>query len=162
MQANRSRDTAPEVRFRAALHRLGLRYFKHRRPVPGLRCEADVVFPRIRLAVFLDGCYWHGCAEHGALPAANADWWRAKFERVRARDVRNDQALRAAGWTVLRVWEHEPPREAASRVADLVARLRAERRSEVPSRPAVRPELERPSRRPEGAEHMTGSRGHRH
>jgi DNA mismatch endonuclease (patch repair protein) len=135
MQANRSRNTAPEVRFRAALHRMGLRFYKHRRPVHGLRCEPDVVFPRIRLAVFLDGCYWHSCGEHGAQPTANADWWRAKFERVRARDARNDDRLRAAGWTVLRVWEHEPPDQAARRVADLVAQLRGQEFAAVPHDP---------------------------
>lgn len=145
MQANRSRDTLPEVRFRATLHRLGLCYFKHRRPIPGLRCEPDVLFPRIRLAIFLDGCYWHGCAEHGAYPTANADWWRAKFERVRARDLRNDQALRAAGWTVLRVWEHEPPDEAARRVHALIARLRAD--SPARSRLGQRSDLQASGRR---------------
>ena len=133
MQANRSRNTGPEVRFRAALHRLGLRFYKHRRPVPGLRCEPDVVFPRVQLAVFLDGCYWHSCGEHGAQPTRNADWWRTKFERVRARDARNDDSLRAAGWTVLRVWEHEPPDQAARRVAYLVARLRGQQLGTVHS-----------------------------
>ncbi len=125
MQGNRSRNTVPEMRFRAALHQLGLRFFKHRRPVPELRCEADVVFPRIRLAVFLDGCFWHGCPQHGSRPAVHDDYWRAKLQRNRTRDVRNNEALRAAGWTVLRLWEHEPVECAVQKVADLVADLRA-------------------------------------
>jgi len=125
MQANRSRNTHLEVRLRSALHRAGLRYFKHRRPIPELRCEADIVFPHIRLAVFLDGCFWHGCPLHGRPPTAHGDYWKAKVEGNRARDERNTKALRAAGWTVLRFWEHESSQDVVAIVAEAVAGLRA-------------------------------------
>jgi DNA mismatch endonuclease, patch repair protein len=76
-----------------------------------------VVFTRAKLAVFVDGCWWHGCPAHGQLPTANRDWWAAKIARNAARDRRNDSALREAGWRVMRVWEHEDPSKAADRIA---------------------------------------------
>jgi DNA mismatch endonuclease (patch repair protein) len=118
MQSNRPRNTAPEIALRSALHRVGLRFFKHRRPVSGLRCEADIIFTRPRVAVFVDGCFWHGCPQHATFPKTNAEWWANKLEATRRRDLENERALTAAGWTVLRVWEHEP-------TADAVARIRA-------------------------------------
>lgn len=121
MQAQRSWDTKPELALRRELHRRGLRYFVHRRPLPGLRREADVVFPRAQVAVFLDSCYWHGCPDHASWPKAHADWWRAKIERTRARDRDTDERLREAGWVALRVWEHESPVDAAARVATVLA-----------------------------------------
>ncbi len=121
MRANRARDTRPELEVRRRLHALGLRFRKHRRPVPHIRCEADVVFARSRVAVFVDGCFWHGCPEHGHTPRKNAQYWRAKIARNTARDRRNDTALTAAGWTVLRFWEHVPADEIAARVCDELA-----------------------------------------
>src|SRR4051812_10584935 len=126
MQGNRSRDTRPEVAVRSALHRRGLRFRKHTRPLPGLKCEADAVFPRERVAVFIDGCFWHGCPEHGKRPGEPGSYWHAKRERNAARDRRNDRALEAAGWLVVRVWEHEVPDLVAGRVRDLVLRCRGE------------------------------------
>lgn len=99
------------------------------RPVAGLRSSPDVVFPRLRLAVFLDGCFWHRCPEHGTPPRANADYWRTKLDRNVARDRFNDEALRTAGWEVVRVWEHEDPCEAAERIADAVSDRAAARRA---------------------------------
>lgn len=124
MQSNRPRDTTTEVALRSALHRAGLRFYKHRRPLPGLRCEPDILFPRVRLAVFVDGCFWHRCPDHGTLPKANGRWWRAKLEANQNRDRRNDEALRAAGWTVLRAWEHQPVDEVVVQVRRLVNALR--------------------------------------
>lgn len=115
MQATRRRDTAGEVALRKALHALGLRYridFK----LPGTRRRADVAFTRARVAVFVDGCFWHGCPKHGTWPKANAAWWRGKLEGNRQRDRNTDIALRRAGWTVLRFWEHMDPVRAAMRV----------------------------------------------
>lgn len=133
MRANRPRDTRPEVAFRSALHRAGLRYFKHRRPIPGVRCEPDVLFPGVRLAVFLDGCFWHQCPIHRAVrPRTNAEWWDAKLRANVQRDQKNDTALESAGWAVLRLWEHEPIDMAVSRVADRVAVLRACRKTRRP------------------------------
>ena len=108
MQANRPRNTAPEVALRSALHRAGLRFRKHARPVPGLRCEPDIVFPGVRLAVFLDGCWWHSCPLHGQIPKAHQEFWSTKLAKTQARDMRNTAALNQAGWTVVRIWEHEP------------------------------------------------------
>lgn len=126
MQANRPRDTRLEVGFRKALFAAGLRYRKHVRPIRGLKCEPDVAFMRIRLAVFIDGCFWHSCPQHRATrPRANSDWWARKLDATKARDERNDEMLREAGWTVVRVWEHEDTASAVSRIASTVAQLRA-------------------------------------
>jgi DNA mismatch endonuclease, patch repair protein len=124
MQSNRSRDTALEVVIRSALHREGLRFRKHKRPVDDLRCEADVVFPSERLAVFIDGCFWHGCPVHATRPATNSGWWASKLDGNKERDRLNDHRLRAAGWTVVRIWEHESPNVAAQMVSHQVAQLR--------------------------------------
>ena len=106
MLGNRS-ESAIERELRSRLHRRGLRFNKHAAPLPGLRCRADVVFPRSRVAVFVDGCYWHRCPLHGSQPKSNADWWRLKLDANVARDRRNDLALAEAGWRVLRFWTHE-------------------------------------------------------
>jgi DNA mismatch endonuclease, patch repair protein len=116
MRGNRREDTRPELSLRRELHRRGLRYRVHVEPVRGARCRADVVFPRRRLAVFVDGCFWHRCPLHGTQPKTNTDYWEAKLERNALRDRLNDEALLAAGWEVLRIWEHEDPRIAADRV----------------------------------------------
>lgn len=108
MRGNRRVDTAPELQVRSALHAAGLRFRKDTRPVQRVRCRADVVFPRERVAVFIDGCYWHGCPEHGKVPRTNAVYWRAKLERNAERDAWATATLEDAGWLVLRFWEHEP------------------------------------------------------
>jgi len=116
MQAARQRDTAPELAARSELHRRGLRFYIDRAPLPSLRRRADILFPRRRVAVYIDGCFWHGCPEHGTWPKANAEWWRAKIETNRARDCDTDRRLQEAGWTVVRAWEHESPMVIADRV----------------------------------------------
>jgi len=116
----RVRDTAPEVALRRALHALGLRYRVDHPVLPGLRRRADVVFRRRRIAVFVDGCFWHRCPQHAVPPKNNADWWARKLQRTVDRDRDTDQRLRAAGWVPVRVWEHELPEEAAARICDLV------------------------------------------
>jgi DNA mismatch endonuclease (patch repair protein) len=120
MEHQRSRDTAAEMALRRRLHALGLRFRINRRPLPGTRRTADIVFGPARVAVFVDGCFWHGCPEHGTWPKTNAEWWRAKIEANRARDRDTDRRLAEAGWTILRIWEHEPPEVAAKRVAAAV------------------------------------------
>ena len=85
-----------------------------------MRREADVVFPRLRVAVFVDGCFWHGCPDHGTKPRRNAEYWETKIARNRARDVDTDTRLKAAGWTTVRIWEHEEPDEAANRIEQLI------------------------------------------
>lgn len=116
MRANRSRDTSPELAVRSALHRRGLRYRVHFAPVPALRCRPDIVFTRARVAVFVDGCFWHRCPLHSTNPTANGPWWREKLDANVERDRRNDRALAAAGWLVLRFWEHEDPTNVADGV----------------------------------------------
>jgi DNA mismatch endonuclease, patch repair protein len=120
MQGNKGRDTSPEVALRSALHKKGLRFRKHRRPLKSLRCDADLVFAREKVAVFIDGCFWHGCPQHGRRPKANAPYWRAKIDRNQARDARNDAVLRAAGWRVIRAWEHESTTVVAGRVVQAI------------------------------------------
>ena len=100
MQANRRRDTGPELRVRSLLHGAGLRYRVDIAPLHALRNRADIVFTRAQVAVFIDGCYWHGCPEHYNRPRINADYWAPKIAGNRARDARVDSALRAAGWKV--------------------------------------------------------------
>ncbi len=126
MQGNKRRDTAPEMAVRRAVHALGLRYRVDARPLPDLNRRADLVFSRVRVAVFVDGCFWHGCPVHGvAAFKANARYWDTKIARNQARDVDTDARLRDAGWTVVRVWEHEDPTEVAHLVARAVAESRA-------------------------------------
>jgi len=118
---SKKRDTAPELALRRELHRLGLRYRVDVAPAPSRsRRRADVVFSRQRIAVFVDGCFWHGCQEHGVRPSANAEYWRAKLRRNVERDRETDALLAAAGWRVIRVWEHEQATVAAARVSEAV------------------------------------------
>lgn len=127
MQATRQRDTPPELALRSALHRMGLRFRLQVTPLPGLRRRADLVFRRARVAVFVDGCFWHGCPQHATWPKQNAEWWREKIEGNRCRDADTDTRLAEAGWLAVRVWAHEDPAEAALRVAAAV-RMRTDRR----------------------------------
>ncbi|WP_081691055.1 DNA mismatch endonuclease Vsr [Conexibacter woesei] len=147
MQRVRRRDTGPELRLRSALHRLGLRYRVDAK-VPELpRHRIDVLFRRARVAVFVDGCFWHLCPEHGSVPKANAGWWTRKLAGVRARDARTDAILTQAGWEVVRVWEHEEPDVAAARIAAVVTdRLGTQpRRCSGRSSSAVRENEESPA-----------------
>jgi DNA mismatch endonuclease (patch repair protein) len=108
---------------RSALHRLGLRFRKdHPVRLPDRVVRPDVVFTRARVAVFLDGCFWHRCPVHGNVPRSNSDYWGPKLDRNVARDRLVNAALRQAGWTVVRAWEHEPPAEVAKRVARVLGR----------------------------------------
>lgn len=114
------RDTEPEMAVRRLLYAAGLRY-RLQRKVPGMpRRSIDIAFPGARVAVFLDGCFWHGCPEHATSPRSNAEWWRTKLDRNMARDTETTERLRSEGWTVLRFWEHEAPELVARRVADAV------------------------------------------
>jgi DNA mismatch endonuclease (patch repair protein) len=114
------RDTEPEIALRRELHRRNLRFRVSRRPLAGLRTTADIVFGRARVAVYVDGCFWHSCPEHGTQPASNQAWWAAKLESNRARDLSTDESLTEAGWLPVRVWEHEPTDEAADRIEAIV------------------------------------------
>ncbi|MFD6712348.1 very short patch repair endonuclease [Micromonospora chalcea] len=125
MQSNRSRDTKPELLLRRALHARGLRYRVCTNPLPDLRMKADIVFRPARVAVEVRGCFWHGCPEHHRKPTANSEYWTAKIGRNMARDRKNEELLRSAGWLLITVWEHEDPIAAATHVAELVRRRRS-------------------------------------
>ncbi|GAA3118982.1 hypothetical protein GCM10010466_07330 [Planomonospora alba] len=125
MKSNKGRDTKPELALRRAVHALGLRYRVAVRPLPGRRRTADLVFPRLRIAVFLDGCFWHGCPEHHSVAKTNSTYWAEKVRVNRERDADTDRLLKEAGWSVIRIWEHEDPTEAAQRVAAAVHTARA-------------------------------------
>lgn len=130
------RSTGPELALRRELHRRGLRYRVDHAGLPG---RPDIVFTRARLAVFVDGCFWHRCPEHGTLPRNNGAWWLAKLERNVARDRAKDAALRDLGWSVVHVWEHESPVAAADRIE-------VEWRALTASRPAGSPPRQTESR----------------
>ncbi|MDQ1106068.1 very short patch repair endonuclease [Nocardioides zeae] len=118
------RDTKPEMALRRELHRRGMR-FRVQMKVPGNnRRTIDIAFTKAKLAVYVDGCFWHGCPEHHHAPKSNAEWWRWKVERNRERDRDTDRELGEAGWRVLRIWEHEPVAAAGDLVqVNYMARL---------------------------------------
>jgi len=117
MKANRRSDTAPEVALRSALHKRGLRFrVDFSLAKLGLRARPDLVFTKQQLAVFVDGCFWHRCPEHATKPKANAAYWQAKLDANVQRDLRNNEILSKAGWSVIRIWTHEATEDAASKV----------------------------------------------
>jgi DNA mismatch endonuclease (patch repair protein) len=121
MRGNRKIDTLPELRIRSELHRRGMRFRKHLRiRTDGTSVTPDIVFPRRRVAVFVDGCFWHGCSEHGTRPKTHASYWAGKLERNRERDARVDKALASTGWRVVRIWEHVSSEEAVAAVIDCI------------------------------------------
>jgi DNA mismatch endonuclease (patch repair protein) len=121
MRSQREHDTGIEKAIRSRLHAKGLRYRLHQRLLQGSRREVDLVFQRARVAVLIDGCFWHGCPEHGTWPKNNAVFWRRKIEHNVERDRDTDARLAAAGWHVVRVWEHEPVDAAVARIVRAVA-----------------------------------------
>ncbi|MEV0269699.1 very short patch repair endonuclease [Hamadaea sp. NPDC050747] len=131
MLGNRNRDTVPEKALRSLLHAAGLRYRVAAKPLPGMRRTADVVFGPTRIAVFIDGCFWHGCPDHFVPPKTNPEYWREKIARNVQRDRDTDQQLTAAGWLVLRFWEHQSARECASAVHHAVVSRRVLTRKRI-------------------------------
>ncbi|MEV6002248.1 very short patch repair endonuclease [Streptomyces griseomycini] len=127
MSRQASKNTRAELAVRRLLHAAGLRY-RVEYPVPGMpRRRLDVAFPRAKVAVLIDGCFWHGCPQHATQPKANAEWWRSKLDRNMARDRETTEHLLAAGWTVLRFWEHTPAEEIAATVRAAVEREKRDR-----------------------------------
>lgn len=109
------KDSGPEIRLRRSLHRRGLR-FRVQAALPG---RPDIVFPRAKIAVFVDGCFWHRCPEHSTLPKNNREWWTTKLARNVERDREKDDALRELGWEPIHVWEHEDPEIAAAEIENM-------------------------------------------
>lgn len=121
MLGNKRRDTKPEVALRSALHAAGLRFRKdYRLDLDGVRFRPDIVFTRAKVAVFVDGCFWHSCPTHGTRPTRNVDYWLPKLERNVHRDREQDAALAAHGWQSVRIWEHEDLSHAVERVLTAV------------------------------------------
>jgi DNA mismatch endonuclease (patch repair protein) len=120
MQAAKPKDTAPEKALRSALHRRGLRYLIDVKPLDELNRRADIVFRSAKVAVFVDGCFWHGCPIHGTQAKENAEFWRVKIQQNQERDADTNRLLTEAGWKVVRVWEHEDPQEASKEIYSIV------------------------------------------
>lgn len=120
MQAAKSRDTVPEKALRTELYKKGLRYRVDTRPIKELNRRADIVFRSTKVAIFVDGCFWHGCPIHGTQAKANAEFWKNKIKRNQERDAETNQLLKKAGWKVIRVWEHENPEKAGEKIQKIV------------------------------------------
>ena len=120
MKATRRRDTLPEVALRSILHRAGFRFYVDKVIAKELRVRADLVFPKKRVAVFVDGCFWHSCPNHGTLPKSNRSWWIEKLAGNVSRDANANEYLRKLGWNVIRVWEHESPQSAADKIISMI------------------------------------------
>ena len=120
MAATRGRDNPREVQIRSTLHRMGRRFRTHHRVIEGSKRTVDIAFTRAKVAVFLDGCFWHGCPIHGTLPKANSDWWAIKLLNNQARDLDTDAAMDVQGWRVVRVWEHVPLSQAVTLIEEAV------------------------------------------
>ena len=118
------RDTKPELAIRRELHRRGFRFRLDVRASKSIRSRPDIVFNGARVAVFVDGCFWHGCPDHGTFPKNNREWWSEKLCANTERDARTTATLKAEGWNVIRIWEHEPVNEAVDRVAAAVTARR--------------------------------------
>jgi len=123
-----------EMAIRSILHRNGLRYRVDATPISGLRRRADIVFGPARVAVMVDGCFWHSCPLHATQPKANAEWWKAKLARNVDRDRDTDERLTEAGWLVIRVWEHENPEDAAR---EIMTAVKSRRDSTIAGRTAA-------------------------
>ena len=129
MLGNRGRDTKPELAIRRLVHAAGLRYRVDKRPLIDLNRRADMVFSRAKVAVFIDGCFWHGCPTHHTVARSNASYWADKVVSNRERDAETDRLLAEAGWTVIRAWEHEVPAAVAKQIVGTVRRADFNRRA---------------------------------
>jgi len=124
MKAAKPRDTAPEKTLRSELHKRGLRYQIDVRPVQELNRRADIVFRSVKVAIFVDGCFWHGCPKHGTQAKANAEFWKNKIKQNQIRDEDTNERLKKAGWKVVRVWEHENPEQASKKIYNIIVKYR--------------------------------------
>lgn len=125
MSRTRGKDNPRERELRSALHRQGLRFRIHYAAIPGTRRSIDIAFTRSRLAVFCDGCFWHGCPIHATTPKANREWWIDKIATNKARDLDTDTRLANSGWAVLRIWEHMPIDDAVALILSHLQQINA-------------------------------------
>lgn len=125
MSRQKRKDTEAEMSVRRILHARGVRYRVDVRPVPELRARGDIVWSGLRLIVFIDGCFWHGCPDHATRPRANAEWWAEKLDNNIRRDRQTNSDLDERGWTVLRFWEHENPEDVADVICAKLNTLRS-------------------------------------
>lgn len=113
MKSNKRSDTRPEILIRSLLHKKGIRFRKDLLiKINNMKCRPDIVFTKVKLAVFIDGCFWHLCPEHGHIPKSNIHYWEPKLNKNKERDIANTEMLENYGWTVLRLWEHLPAQDA--------------------------------------------------
>lgn len=139
MRANRHRDTEPELAVRRLVHKSGLRYRVATKPLREVRRTADLVFRPAKVAVFIDGCFWHGCRDHYVEPKANSDYWAPKISRNRERDAETDSMLEQAGWLVIRRWEHDNPELVADEIEKAVRSRRSKATESRPTGLVARP-----------------------
>lgn len=132
MRAQRERDTPREAELRRRIYAKGYRYLIHAKVVPGTRREADLAFRTSKVAVFLDGCFWHGCRDCKTIPKTNREFWRKKIDENRARDADTDRRLHEVGWISVRIWEHESLEDAVARVEAVLPARGVAKRNVVP------------------------------
>jgi DNA mismatch endonuclease (patch repair protein) len=125
MKAVKPRDTVPEKALRQELYKKGLRYRVDARLIKDMNRRADIVFRSVKVAVFVDGCFWHGCPKHGTQAKANAEFWKNKIKRNQERDAETNKLLKKAGWKVVRVWEHENPEKVSQNIYKLITNLKS-------------------------------------
>jgi len=126
MQAAKPKNTAPEVALRSLIHHKGFRYRIDTRPLRELNRRADIVFRKIKVAIYVDGCFWHGCLLHGTQAKANAAYWSFKIKQNQERDEDTTKILEKAGWKVIRVWEHEDPAKASEKICRVIRKRRSQ------------------------------------
>lgn len=126
MKANKKTDTKPEVAIRTRLHRMGFRFRKDCLiRTNGGNCRPDILFRSARLAIFIDGCFWHFCPDHGHMPRSNKQYWEQKLNRNKCRDIKNTSWLKEHGWHVIRLWEHVPTQEAVQIITQKLSELKS-------------------------------------
>jgi DNA mismatch endonuclease (patch repair protein) len=124
MEAAKPKDTLPEIKLRTALEEIGIHFEVDVKPIENLQRRADILVREDKIAVFVDGCFWHGCPIHGTQAKANAEFWADKIKRNKERDADTNRRLEADGWTVIRIWEHDDYIEAAKKIAQMIERIR--------------------------------------
>ena len=127
MEAAKPKGTLPEIKLQSALEQVGVLFEVDVKPIDNLQRRADILIRDERIAIFVDGCFWHGCPIHGTQAKANAKFWADKINRNKERDLDTNRRLAEDGWTVLRIWEHEDPKQISNQVVELISIRRNKR-----------------------------------